>query len=215
MAASILVHAVLLASVPDPAPARWGLAVRRFDAQLVARPGASPVSFDTADPPAKAVAPPVSEARPAMMDIERGRRGARAGQEAGERARPAAKVPAKASEIDAPADAAAVPQLDNVGAEALRQYRIELALAARSFNAYPDIARARDWQGTVEVVLEASVRSPKPRALLLRSSGYPGLDAQAVDMLTRAALATPLPDVLKARDFRVVVAVRFDLDDGR
>ena len=108
-----------------------------------------------------------------------------------------------------------VTAFDAVSAEAMRQYRMDLALAARGVHAYPDVARARGWQGTVEVVLETSVRSPEPRASLWRSSGYAALDAQAVDTLARAARATPLPAALKVRALRVVVAVRFDLDVER
>ena len=109
--------------------------------------------------------------------------------------------------------AAVATMLDAVSAEAMRQYRVDLAVAARGFNAYPDVARARGWQGTVEVVVETRLRSPALRVRVVNSSGYAALDAQAVEMLTRAALATPLPAALKARDLRLVVAVRFDLDD--
>lgn len=104
---------------------------------------------------------------------------------------------------------------DAVSAEAMRRYRMDLALAASGVHAYPDVARARGWQGTVEVVLETRIRSPEPRVSLWRSSGYAALDAQAVDTLARAVRATPLPAALRTRELRVVVAVRFDLDGER
>ena len=232
MAASVLVHAALLASLPDPPPTRWALAVRRIDAQLVARPGttqepARATHVDrAADGPVSAVKSPSPDVRPSVADIGSSRRSARATPPAGvpADARAArspvrmansapARTPDTASGEDAVTGAAVATALDAVSAEAMRQYRVDLALAARRFNAYPDVARARGWRGTVEVVVETSVRSPALRVRVLNSSGYAALDAQAVEMLTRAALATPLPAALKARDLRLVVAVRYDVDD--
>ena len=68
---------------------------------------------------------------------------------------------------------------------------------------------------TVEVALDFGVLAPLPRVQLLRSSGRQALDAQALDMLSQAAAVAALPDGLKARDFRLVLAVQFSLDDDQ
>ncbi len=234
MVVSVVAHAVLLASVADPTPALVSRAVRRIDAQLVARP-VSAVSPDTpgAAAPAhetvSAVQPPASGARPPVVDSGRGRenvRGVRrappsdspvrspAGKAPSTLARPPDGLPGNDA-LSAAAVAAESTAFDAVSAEAMRRYRMDLALAASGVHAYPDVARARGWQGTVEVVLENRIRSPEPRVSLWRSSGYAALDAQAVDTLARAARATPLPAALRTRELRVVVAVRFDLDGER
>jgi protein TonB len=243
MVVSVVAHAVLLASVADPTPALVSLAVRRIDAQLVARP-VSAVTPDTpgAAAPAhetvSAVQPPASGVRPSVVDSGRGRENARSvrresGASSVRRAppsespvrSPAGKAPptlarppdglSGSDALSAAAVAAESGAFDAVSAEAMRRYRMDLALAASGVHAYPDVARARGWQGTVEVVLETRIRSPEPRVSLWRSSGYAALDAQAVDTLARAARATPLPAALRTRELRVVVAVRFDLDGER
>ena len=238
MLASVVAHAVLLASVPDPVPSPGGTAARRIDARLVARPSAphvpanAPAVASVADRTAGAVIPPASDARQSVADGVRRRDGVRsvhsaplpdvaaralAGQSTARRAapRPPVRTSGGVSGNDGVPAAVTDMKSDAVSTEALRQYRVDLAVAARRFNAYPDVARARGWQGTAEVLLEADARSPQPRAMLWRSSGHTVLDAQAVDTLARAARATPLPAALKTRALRVVVAIRFDLDVER
>ena len=97
----------------------------------------------------------------------------------------------------------------------MREYRLSLASAARRFKRYPAQARQNGWEGTVEVALDFGALAPLPRVRLLRSSGRQALDAQALDMLSQAAGVTALPDGLKARDFRLVLAVQFSLDDDQ
>ena len=241
MLASVVAHAVLLASIPDPTPWPVLTAVRRIDAQLVARPGALPVPAHAhgagtlARGVVGAVQPPASDVRQSVADSGRGGESTRSVRSVRSTRRPPssavpARSPARAAlqtparppddvsgndAVPAAAVATELAAFDAVSAEAMRQYRVDLALAARGFYAYPDVARARGWQGSVEVVLETGGRSPEPRASLWRSSGYAALDAQAVDTLARAARATPLPAALRTRELRVVVAVRFDIDAER
>ena len=236
--ASVVAHAVVLASLPDPTPSPRLLAVRHIDARLVARPGILPAPAHASAVAALAhgedgaVRPPATQVHQSVADS--GRSGESARSVRSTRRTPSSAAPARSLAKTAPQTPARPPDdvaghdavpaaaaateftaLGAVSAEAMRQYRVNLALAARGFYAYPDVARTRGWQGTVEVVLEAGVRSPEPRASLWRSSGYAALDAQAVETLARAARATPLPAALKARELRVVVAVRFDLDAER
>lgn len=96
--------------------------------------------------------------------------------------------------------------------DALRAYRIELASAARRFRNYPALARSRGWEGVVEVAVVAGPVGP-PLVHVARTSGHAVLDEQAIDMLTRAVARTPLPDSLRSRGIRVLLPIRFSLDE--
>lgn len=104
---------------------------------------------------------------------------------------------------------------DAVSADQLREYRLSLASAARPFKRYPALARQHGWQGTVEVALDFGALAAMPRVRLRRSSGSEALDAQALDMLGQAAAVTALPEGLRGRDFRLVLAVQYSLDDDQ
>jgi periplasmic protein TonB len=100
-----------------------------------------------------------------------------------------------------------------VSAEGLRQYRIELAGAARRFRIYPALARSRGWEGVAEVSIAVHAGVPSPSVKLVKSSGYEVLDEQALDMLSRAVAATPLPESLQGRSFVVPMPIRFSLEE--
>ena len=137
------------------------------------------------------------------------------------RAVPAAVIqpaPAEAVPADRPASSltlqgspAALPN-EAVSADDLRQYRVELAIAARRFKRYPGLARERGWEGVTEVALSVSAHLPVPEVILVRSSGHPVLDRQAVEMMTQAARAAVLPESLRGRDLRIMLPVRFSLE---
>jgi len=115
--------------------------------------------------------------------------------------------------VTAPASSNASAR-EGVSTDALREYRMALAIEARRFKRYPPLARERGWEGTAEAAV-SSITAGSPQVSLQRSSGYAALDEQTLDMLRRAALATPLPEALRGRDFRVVLPVRFSLDDDQ
>ena len=102
---------------------------------------------------------------------------------------------------------------DGVSADGLRQYRIELAGAARRFRHYPAVARSRGWEGVAEVVVSVNVGVPVPSVRLQGTSGHALLDEQALEMLTRAVAATPLPESLRGRSFSVPMPIRFSLEE--
>ncbi|MRD73115.1 TonB family protein [Rhodocyclus tenuis] len=110
----------------------------------------------------------------------------------------------------APASAPSAAR-EGVSADAMREYRLALAIQARRFKRYPALARERVWEGVAEIAVAGGLAGV-PLVSLARSSGYRVLDEQALDMLGRAAQATPLPDALRGREFRLVVPVRFSLD---
>jgi protein TonB len=110
---------------------------------------------------------------------------------------------------------AAEPKAEGLDADGIRAYRVGLAREARAHKRYPQLARERGWAGTAEVVLDIS-REGLPRQVhLRRSSGYELLDQAALDMLARAAAATPVPESLRRRPFEVRVPVIFDLAEAR
>lgn len=101
---------------------------------------------------------------------------------------------------------------DGVNADDLRQYRVSLAVAARRFKRYPSLARERGWEGTVDVAVTILSHRSQLEVSMLRSSGHALLDEQALEMLRHAAGVTVLPSGLQGRDFRMVLPVRFSLD---
>lgn len=132
----------------------------------------------------------------------------------------AESAPGPARETVAPAPAASEPAqggasnlAEAVSADSLREYRIELASAARRFRNYPAIARIRGWEGVAEVVVSVSAGVLLPSLKLVRTSGHPVLDEQAMEMLSRAVAATPLPASLRGRSFTVPMPIRFSLEE--
>ena len=202
---SLLLHVLLLAGWPTLVTAPTGTARRSIAARLVVQPAA----------PADAVPAPNTAALASVPTVIEGGR---------DRRRPAVRKgrsmsPGKAAARALPGTAAQerLPEGMDDGmatdADALRQYRLTLAIAARRFKPAPTRIRAGDWQGTTVVVLE--LRSPAPpRAIVAESSGNPRLDALAQEMLRRAAATTALPAPLARGDLRLVIPVQFSRDDA-
>lgn len=99
-----------------------------------------------------------------------------------------------------------------LSADGLRQYRIDLAGAARRYRSYPALARSRGWQGVVELSVLIGP-SGGAAVQLIRSSGYGLLDEQAEKMVSRAVAQTPLPESLRGGGFSVAIPIRFSLED--
>jgi protein TonB len=97
----------------------------------------------------------------------------------------------------------------------MRHYRLSLASAARRFKRYPALAKERGWEGTVEVAINLNASLPVPDVVLVHSSGRSVLDEQALEMMLQAARVTALPEGLKGRDFRVLLPVKFSLDENQ
>lgn len=99
-----------------------------------------------------------------------------------------------------------------ISADGLRQYRIDLAGAARRFRGYPALARARGWEGVAEVTVGVAAGAAST-VRVTRSSGHAVLDEQALSMLERAVAQTPLPENLRGRAFTVLLPIRFSLEE--
>lgn len=213
--ASVAVHAAVLASGPAtrvPVPPRAALQV-----VIASLPAEPPPNARAAEPARPLAAPrPASAAVAASPAVQHAITvPTRQRDTAAERSSAIAGAPAEAASSGAtaavgpPASASDGPRPD-----ALREYRLALAIEARRFKRYPPLARERGWEGTVEAAVSGGVAAV-PLVSLERSSGYAALDEQTLDMLRRAALSTPLPESLRGHEFRVVVPVRFSLDNDK
>lgn len=94
--------------------------------------------------------------------------------------------------------------------DAMRQYRINLAMAARRFRDYPAAARLAGIGGISRVHLSIDAEGRAVTVELDSSSGNSLLDAAALNMLGRAAQATATPSVLRGQAFDLSIPVEFD-----
>lgn len=121
---------------------------------------------------------------------------------------PSAAVPASRVDAVAPPLVAGAA----IDADDLRQYRMALAMAARRFRHYPALARERGWEGVAEVELLLD-RFAAPQLRMHVSSGHALLDEAALEMLRQGARLAPVPTGLSGQEIRVLLPVRFSLDD--
>lgn len=222
---SLLVHAILLlgvAALPPVQPEAASTAInvvvsreaRRVSPEQTASiPSAKPVLVPAKPPssisrraPAQTVIAadqsteaPVASAPPAT-------------QEAGASARAVPVAEAKSGAVSAPKP---TPAREGVSSDEITELRVSLIKAAKRFKVYPPLARERAWEGTVEVELIFAARTPVPDISLAQSSGRAILDEQAMDMATRAARATVLPDTLRGRDFKLSLSIEYSLEDDQ
>lgn len=97
---------------------------------------------------------------------------------------------------------------------ALPDYRLTLARAAKGFRRYPSLARERGWEGVVRVQLSwrAGISGISGVTVSVEEScGHGILDEQAQEMLRRAVVQAPLPPELQGRSFSMVLPVEFSL----
>jgi protein TonB len=97
----------------------------------------------------------------------------------------------------------------------IRQYRTSLAISAKRFKRYPPAARAREWEGSVEITLGFRGATTSPELAVSSSSSHTILDEQALETLRQAARITELPERLRGKDFRLTLTVDFSLDEDR
>jgi len=221
LAASVALHAALLAGVPD----LWTYSERPATAPLNAWlvPGARTAT--TLEPPA--AAPPPSDA---ALQPER-----RAPRRAPAAVAPAPAAPAPAERAEAPPSSSADPAPagarrdaepalalgaptlapragdDAIEAGSLAQYRLALMGAAKRLKRYPPQAIDRGLEGRVEVRLVIGAGGEPAAVSVKRSSGHDVLDRQAVETLARAAAATPVPPALRNREVVVEIPVVYEL----
>lgn len=107
--------------------------------------------------------------------------------------------------------AVAAPVAVPMDADALREYRMALARAAREFRRYPALARERQWEGVAKVQLRWPKGPGEVQVRLMEGSGHAILDEQAVTMLQQAVRRTPMPEALRSQRLEMVLPVEFSL----
>lgn len=95
---------------------------------------------------------------------------------------------------------------------ARNQYGSLLSREFAKHRQYPRIAQVRGWQGVVRVQLEMNVHGQILSTGIQESSGYKSLDEQALEMVKKAAPLPVPPEVLRTRQFSVLVPVVFRLE---
>lgn len=101
---------------------------------------------------------------------------------------------------------------DAISPDALRQYRMALAIQMHGYQSYPMLARAQGRGGRVEVTLQI-MRNGLLSVGLFKSSGDVVLDAQAMEMVEQGARQLLLPDELRGKSLRLILPLQFDLTD--
>jgi len=224
LAASVALHAALLAGLPD----LWTYSERPATAPLNAwlEPAARPAAV--AELPAAAM-PPVERAtlQPRRAGPER-KPAAAAAPVPVAAATPERAEPAPSSAAPTPtgagADSDALPVLalgaptlaprpgdDALEAGSLAQYRLALIGAAKRLKHYPAQAIDRGIEGRVDVRLVIGADGALAAVLVKRSSGHEVLDRQAVDTMRRATAATPIPPALRNREIVVEIPLLYEL----
>ena len=211
--ASILLHALLLATLPP-----W-----RAPADV---PAPQPLTARLAEPPAPPAPPasaPVEEARPPPSPAApRPRRPAPQPQ-------PAPAAPAVQPTVSAPVTPPVVPlapaapgpvariepqpAAPAADSDALESYRASVNAAATRFKRYPRAAIDNNWEGEVVVLLSIDAEGRIAALRVRRSSGYEILDRQALEMFRNAKPFVPLPRALRGREFEVELRAIYSLKD--
>ena len=214
---SLLLHLVLLFGFGWPVRLHPAPAGAAMQVHVGGFPSPAPAPTPAAAPPRPAAAPQklvvpreIPRQEPAPQPAPAAIASAVAAAPAGDAGRAAAPAGPPAENAVSPVDRGG----EVVSADALRQYRIDLASAARRFRSYPAMARARGWEGTVELAVVVPAGGLPPLVRLVRSSGHAVLDEQAQAMLQQAVRVAPLPDSLRNRELNVALPIRFSLDEG-
>jgi len=116
------------------------------------------------------------------------------------------------------ADSVCAPEVTSseaqtVSAEALGQYRLNVARYARQFKVYPSQARENVWEGVVHVLIAMPIGFESPVVSLGRSSGHAVLDRQALDMVEQAVSLAILPEDMRGKNWTVSLPVEYRLAD--
>jgi len=235
LAASIALHAALLAGLPEsrisdppaPSPLTAWLApgvqpARTAEPAQTATPAAE-AARRPRDAGAARRAPTAPEAPPAIEREVRAQVDAPVIQ-----AMPAERVSvaASASALRPKTDPVPAPVETSLALPApageappdlgsLAQYRLALIGAAKRHKTYPPRAIDRGLEGRVDVRLVIGTDGGLARALVQRSSGHDLLDRQALELLRKASELTPVPPALRNREFAVEVPVLYELKEER
>jgi protein TonB len=164
--------------------------------------------------PAPLVREPVPEPAPAVPDL---RSETPPQPAAPARVTPAPQPPPSDTQATAKAETPALPPVVRqtqrpLDTMALKAFGEVLAQAIGKRKDYPRLARTRNWQGTTEVTLQIGPDGKLQDVHVGHSSGFPVLDAAAIQMVHNAAPLPEVPDVLRGRELTMTVPVVFKLE---
>ncbi len=169
------------AAPPEPAPAPAAPATTA----TVPKPATRPAPWPTKQAPAIASHRPQASAPPAPA--------------------------AAAAALAAPPAAAPSPPAAQGDANAVPAWQGRLAGQLQRAKRYPDIARAAGEEGSATVSFTLDRDGQVLAARLVRSSGSPALDEEAVALVHRAEPLLPPPAELAGRTITLTVPIRFTL----
>ncbi|MBV2235504.1 MAG: energy transducer TonB [Sterolibacterium sp.] len=183
-------------------------------ARLSIRPPQTPDSLPHSTPPAAESPLSTSNTPTRAAQSTRPTRPTRPRQSS-QSSRPAAVATtvatAQTTPENSPSPSSAIPADHlNSSADGLRQYRVDLAVAARQFRTYPQAARSAGQGGIAGIRVSVDATGQPQGASLQASSNHPDLDAAALAMLENAARATRVPAILRGQSFDVLISVEFD-----
>lgn len=95
-----------------------------------------------------------------------------------------------------------------VDGDALRQYRLALALSMRQHKSYQQVAIAQSWVGRVEVWIQLPSIGP-PVVTLGVGSGQAPLDALALASVKMALQGVAVPDALQGKALRIPLVIDY------
>ncbi len=96
--------------------------------------------------------------------------------------------------------------------EATNDYSSLLAAAIAKYKQYPKIAQMRGWQGLIIIELQLNPQGAVIYSQIKKSSGYDVLDQEALEMIKRASPFPQPPEVLRSKNFTVLVPISFKLE---
>jgi periplasmic protein TonB len=132
------------------------------------------------------------------------------------RAAPTPQPPPPAPQVTARAEAITPPPVHQtqltLDSGALKAFGEVLAQAIGKRKDYPRLARIRNWQGTTELTLQIGPDGKLQDVHVGHSSGFPMLDAAAIQMVHNAAPLPDVPEVLRGRELTMTVPVVFKLE---
>lgn len=91
-------------------------------------------------------------------------------------------------------------------------YSNQLGKEFAKYKQYPRVARMRNWQGTVQGQVKLDASGAVMASTINQSSGYDVLDKQALEMVQKASPLPRPPEILRDREFTVIVPVVFRLE---
>jgi len=127
------------------------------------------------------------------------------------RPEPQAEVNLRPAPPIAPAPPVAASQPDEPDPALLHLYGQQISGILGRLQRYPPAARMRGWQGTAEVNIRIAAGGKVEDVLIVRSSGYPLLDHEALDMVKDSQPLPPPPAGLASRAFTLHIPVVFRL----